>query len=202
MLARAIEETSNNQYKCVLPQDWEGSQTSSIDIRNNAIKNIMCADLILCNFDGTDLDSGTVVEFMIAKMLDIPAVLLRTDFRSTGDLFGGDWNLMVSGYPRCVVVKHHALMLYHTLGLEKAHCTMAQSVINAFKNVAQESSLLTTYEEIFCAYQHVVNMCGAQLEKLLPAPVVHEIVASKVERNVYTIQQMKTNQKLWHLKNT
>ena len=48
------------------------------------------------------LDSGTVVEFVYAKLLDIPAVILRTDFRGGGDqdTDGDAWNLMVSFYPR------------------------------------------------------------------------------------------------------
>lgn len=68
----------------------EGASIKTIDIRNRDIKAVMEADLVFFNFDGTDLDSGTVVEFMIAKMLDIPAVLLRTDCRNGGYLGGED----------------------------------------------------------------------------------------------------------------
>jgi hypothetical protein len=92
---------------------------------------------------------------MIAKMLDIPAVLLRTDFRNGGQLFGDDWNLMAIGYPRCTIVKHPALTMYNDLGLEKMHRTIAQSIINAFDKVVKEKPLLSSYEEIFYAYQHV-----------------------------------------------
>ena len=74
----------------------------------------MTCDLALFNFDGTDLDAGTVVEFMFAKFLDIPAVLLRTDFRAAGDQPGaGDaWNLMCSFYPRTKVVQLNAMAWY------------------------------------------------------------------------------------------
>ena len=73
-----------------------------VDIRNQDLKQVMACDLALFNFDGTDLDSGTVVEFMMAKVLDIPSVLLRSDFRASGDQEreGDDWNLMCSFYPR------------------------------------------------------------------------------------------------------
>ncbi|MEO5959881.1 MAG: nucleoside 2-deoxyribosyltransferase, partial [Opitutaceae bacterium] len=54
----------------------------------------------LFNFDGSDLDSGTIVEFMLAKFADIPAVLLRTDIRSAGDSRAVPWNLMASFFPR------------------------------------------------------------------------------------------------------
>ena len=55
-------------------------------------------------YDGTELDSGTVVEFMLAKFADKPALLFRTDFRGGGDQTygsGGEpWNLMSSFFPR------------------------------------------------------------------------------------------------------
>jgi nucleoside 2-deoxyribosyltransferase len=94
VLARAIEQFSQNRYCCMLPQDWEGEAAlAAVDIRNRDIKAVVEADLVLFNFDGPDLDSGTVVEFILAKMLDIPTVLLRTDCRNGGYLHGDDWNL-------------------------------------------------------------------------------------------------------------
>ena len=43
-------------------------------------------DCLIANLDGPDPDSGTVVEFCFAKMLDMPAVLLRTDFRDEAEI--------------------------------------------------------------------------------------------------------------------
>ena len=70
-------------------------------------------------FDGTELDSGTVVEFMFAKFLDIPAVVYRTDFRGgSGEeaTEAGDsvnrWNLMVSYYPRTKIVYLNGMVEY------------------------------------------------------------------------------------------
>ena len=101
LLAEAIERESSRRYVCVLPQHLEQSTSRSIDIRNNDLRKIVSADLILVNFDGTELDSGTVIEFLFAKTLDVPAVILRSDFRSAGDQERGDpWNLMCSGYHR------------------------------------------------------------------------------------------------------
>ena len=42
---------------------------------------LMRSDVAMFAFDGIELDSGTVVEFMAAKMLDIPSVVYRSDFR-------------------------------------------------------------------------------------------------------------------------
>lgn len=191
LLAKNIEEVSNKQYKCLLPQNWEGALTSSVEIRNNDIRRILHSDLVLFNFDGVDLDSGTVVEFMIAKMLDIPAVLLRTDFRNGGYLFGEDWNAMMAGYPRCKVTKHHSLLMYNELGVEGMHRALAQSIVVAFKEVGQESSLFTCYDEILNAYQHVIKMCGSQLGQHVTASTVQELVAAKIEKGIYNIALVK-----------
>jgi nucleoside 2-deoxyribosyltransferase len=187
LLARQIEAESNNNYKCILPQDWEGALNSAIDIRNRDIQSVTQADLVLFNFDGVDLDSGTVVEFMIAKMLDIPAVLLRTDFRNGGYLFGDDWNLMVAGYPRCEIVKHPSLVTYNALGLEETHRVIARSIIKALQNVAQKNTLLDSYEKIFFAYQHVITMCGSGLEQLIDPQMVQTIITAKIEKNIYAL---------------
>ena len=114
MLAEAIGEHSGGRYLCVLPQDLEQSTDRAVDIRNQDLKQVMACDLGLFNFDGPDLDSGTVVEFMLAKMLDIPSVVLRSDFRSSGDQEkdGDDWNLMCSSYPRVRVVSFDAMAWY------------------------------------------------------------------------------------------
>jgi nucleoside 2-deoxyribosyltransferase len=114
LLASAIEEHAAHRYVCVLPQHVDQTTVAAVDIRNQDLLQVMTCDLALFNFDGTDLDAGTVVEFMFAKFLDIPVVLLRTDFRAAGDQPGaGDaWNLMCSFYPRTKVVQLHAMAWY------------------------------------------------------------------------------------------
>ena len=114
LLAEAIARHSDRRYTCVIPQDLEQSTGRAADIRNQDLKQVMACDLGLFNFDGTDLDSGTVVEFMMAKFLDIPAVVLRSDFRSSGDQDkdGDDWNLMCSFYPRVRQVRFNAMAWY------------------------------------------------------------------------------------------
>ena len=75
------------------------------------------SDVALFSFDGVELDSGTVVEFMIAKMLDIPSVVYRTDFRGGSgeeaiDQHEYKWNLMVSFYPRTKVIQMNGMVVY------------------------------------------------------------------------------------------
>ena len=87
LLADAIDRCSNGKYQVMLPQDGECevNERTSQSIRDADFQLLFDCDVIAANFDGTDLDSGTVVEFCFAKMVDMPAVLLRTDFRDSGD---------------------------------------------------------------------------------------------------------------------
>ena len=99
-LAQAIKRVSNGTYEAVLPQDLDVTNKWGKAIRDADILTLLTCDLALFHFDGTELDSGTVAEFMLAKFADIPTVLLRTDFRKAGDSPLDPWNLMLSDYPR------------------------------------------------------------------------------------------------------
>ncbi len=113
LMARAILQESAGRYRAVLPQDLEVDPMKTTAIRDADLLALLSADVALFHFDGTELDSGTVVEFMVAKFADIPAVLLRTDFRRAGDAHSDAWNLMLSDYPRTRQVIVHAMELYH-----------------------------------------------------------------------------------------
>jgi nucleoside 2-deoxyribosyltransferase len=113
-LAAAIRECSHGRFRPLLPQDFEQRALSARGVRDNDIRALLGCDLGVFNYDGPELDSGTVVEFMFAKFADIPAVLLRTDFRSAGDQMSGSdpWNLMSSFYPRTSTVVLDAMSIY------------------------------------------------------------------------------------------
>lgn len=116
-LAEAIYERSHGRFECLLPQDFDIRRRSLRGIRDQDIQALLGADLALFNYDGTELDSGTVVEFMFAKFADIPAVLLRTDIRHGGDQFREPWNLMSSYFPRTVTVLTDSLTPYRAAAL-------------------------------------------------------------------------------------
>ena len=101
-LASAVEDVSDERYSVALPQDIEDPEKRDVDLRDGNIRALTDCDAVVCVFNGTEIDSGTVVEFMLAKFLDMPAVLLRTDIRSQSEqsASGEPWNLMLSGYPR------------------------------------------------------------------------------------------------------
>jgi len=113
-LAEAIYESSHGRYLCVLPQNLEQRVKTAHAIRDHDLRTLVNCDLGLFNYDGSELDSGTVVEFMFAKFADLPSVILRSDFRNGGDQRGDPWNLMSSFFPRTVNVVIDSLESYKT----------------------------------------------------------------------------------------
>ena len=112
MFAAAIEQSSGGRYRTNLPQDLEQREVAPHHIRDQDILTLLESDLAVFNYDGPELDSGTVVEYMFAKFADIPSVLIRTDFRGGGDQEHFPWNLMTSFYPRTEVLLFDALSVY------------------------------------------------------------------------------------------
>ena len=113
-LAEAIYEKSHGLYLCELPQDFEPHGTRPHAIRDRDIRTLIACDLALFNFDGADVESGTAIEFMYAKLADIPAVILRSDLRAAGDS-SDPWSLMASFYPRTANVVLDSLQSYKTI---------------------------------------------------------------------------------------
>jgi len=113
-LAEAIYERSHGRYLCELPQDLEPRSTRPRVIRDQDIRSLIACDLALFVFDGTDIESGTAIEFMLAKFADIPAVILRSDLRSAGDS-SNPWSLMASYYPRTLNIVLDSLVSYKTI---------------------------------------------------------------------------------------
>jgi nucleoside 2-deoxyribosyltransferase len=118
-LAEAIYEKSHGRYLCQLPQDFDPRGTTPRTIRDHHVRSLVGCDLALFSFDGPDLDSGTVVEFMIAKFADIPAVILRSDRRGAGGRLP-QWTLMANHYPRTAIVSIDGLAAYKAI-IKKKH---------------------------------------------------------------------------------
>jgi len=116
-LGEEISRISEGRFRCVLPQDLPqelAGRTTSRGIRDQDLRALLACDAAIFHYDGLELDSGTVVEYLFAKFADLPAVLLRTDFRDAGDQKEGDpWNLMTSFYPRTEKVWLNSMELYH-----------------------------------------------------------------------------------------
>ncbi|MBL4823744.1 MAG: nucleoside 2-deoxyribosyltransferase [SAR324 cluster bacterium] len=189
LLSEAIEKESSGRYICVVPQHLEQSTNRSIDIRNSDLKEVVKADLILLNFDGTELDSGTVIEFLFAKALDIPAVILRSDFRAAGDQERGDpWNLMCSGYPRTRSVSLNAMSWYQEAWkqgggtaaiLERFYGKLSKLINAEFDLVLKEPSLFDNQEMLSNVYEWALRFPGNGFADLFSEEELRNILVAK-----------------------
>ena len=189
LLSEAIEKESSGRYLCVVPQHLEQSTNRSIDIRNSDLSEIIKADLILLNFDGTELDSGTVVEFLFAKTLDIPAVILRSDFRAAGDQERGDpWNLMCSGYPRTRTVSLNAMSWYQDAWnkgggtsaiLERFYGKLSKKINSELDLVLKEPSLFDNEQMLSNVYEWALRFPGKGFTDLFSEEELRNLLLSK-----------------------
>jgi nucleoside 2-deoxyribosyltransferase len=201
LLAAHIERLSDGRYRCVLPQDLEQTGTRAVDIRNQDLIGVATCDLALFNFDGPDLDSGTVVEFVYAKLLDIPAVILRTDFRGGGDqdTDGDAWNLMASFYPRTRNVTLNAMAWYQEARRESTatedagarYCArIAETVIGALDAVrAEPPQLGAATDGVEQLYRWALRFPGNGLDERIAGgssleDAVHQLVSDKLSKGL------------------
>lgn len=202
-LAEEIFKVSKERLLPVLPQNLEQRETSAHSIRDNDILCLLDCDLALFHFDGSELDSGTVVEFMFAKFADIPSVVVRSDFRAKGDQELHPWNLMASYYPRTEVVLADAMELYQRAlrpqedegpeefmqsGLSRKRSEgllteLAERLVEAFEKVMDEPAVLPPghAETVFDWLARMPGFRGGytgQKERVLAA------LRRKVEKNL------------------
>lgn len=168
LLAQTIKTLSRNRYEPIVPQDLEQRETTPHAIRDSDIRALLSCDIALFTYDGAELDSGTVVEYMIAKFADIPTVILRSDFRKAGDQTGGGdpWNLMSSFWPRTKTVVVNS-MLEYKLNLAAAVPSTAaagedtvdpQGGGSSSAKRAGEMVLASTAERVVAAMDEVVGI--------------------------------------------
>jgi nucleoside 2-deoxyribosyltransferase len=124
LIKEAIWRLSDGKFQLFLPQSRELQELGRPDveayIRNTDLLEVLKADIVLVRFEGLELDSGTVVEFAMAKCLGKPAVILRSDFRRVS--FGGlcePYNLMVKNWPRTVEVQLNSFEIWADLFAEE-----------------------------------------------------------------------------------
>lgn len=151
VLAAAIERLSAGRFSCVLPQALEQRGATARQIRDQDLEAVYRCDVGLFNFDGPEIDSGTVVEFMFAKFLDIPSVVLRTDFRAAADSKDLPWNLMLGFYPRTKVILCDALGDYQAaMGAENRAAASAELSVSAATSSIEKTAraVIDGFEEV------------------------------------------------------
>ncbi len=193
ILADYIKKVSRGRYRCVLPQDLEEPVHRTVDIRNVDLKHVLTSDMAIFNFDGANLDSGTVVEFIYAKMLDVPCVLLRTDFRASGE--GNPeqdpWNLMASHWPRTRVLRLHGMADYQSAKttdelrrtIEKWYAKMAGQVIESLDSVRGDRPLASP-ERVSMLFDWALEFPGAGYNRLFTSTEVQELIARKTAKGL------------------
>ncbi len=155
-LAEAIYEKSHGRFLCMLPQDLEPRGRTQRAIRDHNVRTLLACDLALFNYDGAELDAGAVVEFMLAKCADIPAVLLRSDIRPGG--FGPDpWNLMSSHFPRTVNVLTPSLAGYTAI-MKRRHGQLDEVMRLAGQHSSADAQRLC---------EQVATLCVRAFERVL-----------------------------------
>lgn len=188
LLAEKIERLSTGRYQVLLPQDFESAQTDATSVRNNDYKLLLTCDLIVANFDGVELDSGTVAEFCCAKMLDMPAVLFRTDFRNGVERPGTivPWNLMISAYPRTVnlIINGMDELVRHGRDLEQYHTAIAEQIIAAMDNVVATGSILSQ-KDLTDHYKRILQLLGGGMSGLFTEQDLQTLIAEKIKNGIY-----------------
>jgi len=124
MIKEAVWRLSNGKFQIFLPQSREIQELDQPNIeayiRNTDLVEVVKADILLGRFDGLELDSGTVVEYMLAKFLGKPTVLLRSDFRNVSFLPEyGPYNSMVKNWPRMVEIHLNSYKIWAELFAEE-----------------------------------------------------------------------------------
>lgn len=172
VLGQALYDVSAGRYVCLVPQDLEQRETTAHSIRDQDIRALMRCDVGIFHYDGPELDSGTVVEFLFAKMADIPSVLLRTDFRHGGDqIKGGDpWNLMTSFFPRTRSVVLNAMDLYHE-GLNRTDHPEPETVVREKRGIDASMVMVDRIARECIAALDAAKSDPPVLSRALAAPV-------------------------------
>jgi nucleoside 2-deoxyribosyltransferase len=169
-LAEAIYEKSHGRFLCQLPQDFEPRGKTPQAVRDQDIRALVACDLALFNFDGAELDSGTVIEFMFAKFADIPSVILRSDLRQGGDS-SDPWNLMASFYPRTANIHIDSLGAYKTI-MKRRHRKLDEIIRLAAQHSSADAQLMCEEIAAACvrAFERVLAM-----EPVMPKHLREEV---------------------------
>jgi hypothetical protein len=119
LIKEAVGRLSNGRFQLALPQSKDLKKLAALEeldatyLRNADLLGVVRADIVMARFDGLELDSGTVVEFTMAKSLGKPTVILRTDFRHlSGTGIEEPYNLMARSWPRTAEVHIPSLQDY------------------------------------------------------------------------------------------
>lgn len=166
LIKEAVWRLSGGKFQLVLPQSREMKELDHPNIeafiRNDDLLQLITADMLLARFDGLELEAGTVVEYMTAKFLGKPTVILRADFRSVNFIDPCEpYNLMVKNWPRTAQVHLHSYMLWASL-MEQQHQEYAEDKSPEAKLKVEMGLIQKSVDEIATqvidAFEEVLEM--------------------------------------------
>lgn len=171
LLKEAVWRLSSGKFQLFLPQSRELQELDRPDveayIRNTDLLEVVKADIVLVRFDGLELDSGTVVEFVVAKSLGKPTVVLRSDFRrSSCTGLAEPYNLMAKNWPRNIEVQLDSFRLWADLLSKERQVSSDGDMFQAMMR-AELGMVKTSVDEIA---KQVIGGFEAVLEMESPFP--------------------------------
>lgn len=180
----SVWRQSNGKFELVLPQSKELRELDRPDIaayiRNVDLLYVIKSDLILARFDGLELDAGTVMEFMFAKFLGKPTVILRSDSRGLGEeSLDEPYNLMVKNWPRTTEVHYDSLIKF-TGGIAEEWNKLGNA--STFQTIIK-AELKTVMQGIDEIAQQIIGGLETVLAMKSPYPDEYQEFAYKIIRH-------------------
>jgi nucleoside 2-deoxyribosyltransferase len=171
LLKEAVWKLSGGKFQLFLPQSRELQELDRLDveahIRNTDLLEVVKADMLLARFDGPELDSGTVVEFVVAKCLGKPAVILRSDFRRVS--FANicePYNLMAKNWPRTVEVQFNSYEIWSEIFTQEYQGQGESDSLQGMMK-AELGTMQTSFDEVA---RRVIAALEAVMEMQSPYP--------------------------------
>jgi len=179
LIKEAVWRLSNGKSQLILPQSVEVKKFEAAYLRNVNLLDVMRADIMMTRFDGPELDSGTVVEFVMAKSLGKPTVILRCDYRHlSGTGIDEPYNLMARNWPRTVEVHIDSIVSYVGLLAEERQ-TLGDTVTFETTLKAELNTIQKGVDEIA---QKIVDGLEAVIKLKSPYPPEYREVVYKALR--------------------
>jgi len=179
----SVWRQSNGRFELVLPQSKELRDIDRSDItayiRNIDLLQVVKADIFLARFDGLELDAGTVIEFMFAKFLGKPTVILRCDSRRLGgENLDEPYNLMVKNWPRTTEIHFDSLYKF-TVGFADEWEKLGNTDTFHTTIKAELQTVMKGIDEIA---QKIIHGLETVLEMKSPYPDEYKEIVYKVAR--------------------
>jgi nucleoside 2-deoxyribosyltransferase len=183
MIKESVWRLSNGKFQIFLPQSREIQELDQPGveayIRNTDLLEVVKADILLIRFDGLELDSGTVVEYMMAKFLGKPTVILRSDFRSVSFLPQcGPYNSMVRNWPRTIEIHLNSFGMWAELFSAER---VAHNDSKSFRGL-MNAELGTLQESVDEVARQVIPALEAVLEMKSPFPPAYQEIVYQSSR--------------------